>query len=95
MPQAVRIASFATAFDLMKDMQAQGLEWGESYRALGRDALAGILRGQMGADRRNGSYRRHLLTELGAIELAVPAPAGLHQLECCGLMPVVRSTSTG
>jgi Transposase, Mutator family len=47
----------------------------ESYRALGRDALAGILRGQMGhaidehldrmaaldqADRCNGSYRRHL-----------------------------------
>jgi transposase-like protein len=24
------------------------------------------------ADRRNGSYRRHLLTELGDIELAVP-----------------------
>jgi hypothetical protein len=24
------------------------------------------------ADRRNGSYRRHLLTELGEIELAVP-----------------------
>ncbi len=78
-------------------MQAQGLEWGESYRALGRDALASILRGQMGhaidehldrmaaldqADRRNGSYRRHLLTELGAIELAVPrtrrsAPIGV------------------
>jgi transposase-like protein len=72
---------------LVKGMQAQGLEWGESYRALGRDALAGILQGQMAraiddhldrmaaldaADRRNGSYRRHLLTELGDIELAVP-----------------------
>ncbi|MGH3305862.1 MAG: IS256 family transposase, partial [Streptosporangiaceae bacterium] len=68
-------------------MQAQGLEWGEGYRSLGRDALAGILHGQMTgsvdahldrmavldvADRRNGSYRRHLLTELGDIELAVP-----------------------
>src|SRR3954447_27065959 len=57
----------------------------------------GILRGQMDqaidahldrmaaldeADRRNGSYRRHLLTELGDIELAVPrnrrfAPIGV------------------
>jgi mutator family transposase len=78
-------------------MQGQGLEWGEGYRSLGREAIAGILQGQMAqaiddhldrmavldeADRRNGSYRRHLLTELGAIELAVPrtrrfAPIGV------------------
>jgi putative transposase len=87
MPQAVTIRSLARAFDVVKGMQAQGLEWGEGYRSLGRDALAGILRTQMvgavdehldrmaarqEADRRNGSYRRHLLTELGDIELAVP-----------------------
>ncbi len=87
MPQAVTIASLPRAFDLVKGMQAQGLEWGESYRALGRRAIAEILAGQMRgaidehlelmaardqADRRNGSYRRHLLTELGDIELAVP-----------------------
>src|SRR5579875_2436698 len=60
---------------------------GEGYRGLGREAIAAILRGQMDqaidahldrmaaldqADRRNGSYRRHLLTELGEIEVAVP-----------------------
>jgi putative transposase len=87
MPQAVTIASLPRAFDLVKGMQAQGLEWGESYRALGRRAIAEIMAGQMQvlidehldrmaaldqADRRNGSYRRHLLTELGEIELAVP-----------------------
>jgi putative transposase len=87
MPQAVTIRSLPGAFELVKGMQAQGLEWGEGYRGLGRDALAGILQGQMAeavdehlermaaldeADRRNGSYRRHLLTELGEIELAVP-----------------------
>jgi len=87
MPQAVTIRSLPRAFELVKGMQAQGLEWGEGYRALGRDAIGTILRGQMGraidehlermaaldeADRRNGSYRRHLLTELGAIELSVP-----------------------
>ena len=97
MPQAVTIASLPRAFELVKGMQAQGLEWGEGYRALGRDAIAGILQRQMGhaidehldrmaaldqADRRNGTYRRHLLTELGAIELAVPrtrrfAPIGV------------------
>jgi len=87
MPQAVTIASLPRAFELVKGMQAQGLEWGESYRALGRRAIAEIMAGQMQAlidehldrmalldeaDRRNGSYRRHLLTELGEIELAVP-----------------------
>jgi transposase-like protein len=78
-------------------MQAQGLEWGDGYRGLGREAIAAILQGQMvqaiddhldrmalldEADRRNGCYRRHLLTELGDIELAVPrtrrfAPIGV------------------
>ncbi len=87
MPQAVTIRSLPRAFELVKGMQAQGLEWGESYRALGRRAVAAILGEQMlgavdahldrmaaldQADRRNGSYRRHLLTEIGDIELAVP-----------------------
>ena len=87
MPQAVTIRSLPKAFELVKAMQAQGLEWGEGYRGLGRKAIALILTGQMGqaidehldrmaalaqADRRNGSYRRHLLSELGEIELAVP-----------------------
>ena len=87
MPQAVTIASLPRAFELVKGMQAQGLEWGESYRPLGRQAIAAVLAGQMAqsidehldrmaaldeADRRNGSYRRHLLTELGEIELSVP-----------------------
>ena len=87
MPQAVTIGSLPKAFELVKDMQAQGLEWGEGYRSLGRDAIAAIVQGQMAqavdehldrmatldeADRRNGFYARHLLTELGDIELAVP-----------------------
>ena len=87
MPQAVTIRSLPRAFAMVKGMQAQGLEWGEGYRDLGRDALGAILRGQMDqaidehlhrmasldqADRRNGCYPRHLLSELGEIELAVP-----------------------
>src|SRR5262245_3334779 len=87
MRRSVTIGSLPKAFELVKSMQAQGLEWGEGYRALGRDAIAVILRGQMNqaidehldrmaaldvADRRNGSYSRHLLGELGAIELAMP-----------------------
>src|SRR6266702_3392826 len=97
MPQAVTIRSLPRAFELVKGMQAQGLEWGESYRPFGRRAIAELVRGQMDqaidehlermaaldeADRRNGTYPRHLLTELGDIELAVPrtrrlAPIGV------------------
>jgi transposase-like protein len=87
MPQAVTIRSLARAFEVVKGMQGEGLEWGEGYRGLGREAIASILREQMGqaidehmermaaldvADRRNGAYRRHLLTELGDIELMMP-----------------------
>ena len=87
MPLAVTVRSLPRAFELVKGMQGHGLEWGESYRSLGRDAIAAILRDQMTsaiedhlermaeldeADRRNGSYARHLLTELGDIELRVP-----------------------
>jgi transposase-like protein len=75
------------AFEVVKAMQADGLDWGEGYRPLGRQALEEIIEAQMtaaverhlgqlaaddAADRRNGYYRRHLLTELGDIELQVP-----------------------
>lgn len=88
MPQrAATIESLPEAFAMVKAMQAAGLEWGEGYRPLGRRALAEIIEGrmaeavdawldQLGADdapdRRNGYYRRHLLTTLGDIELSVP-----------------------
>ena len=85
--QAATIRSLPRALAMVKAMQADGLEWGEGYRPLGRQALAEIIQAQMAAavdarldrlamadapDRRNGTYRRHLLTELGDIELAVP-----------------------
>jgi putative transposase len=85
--QAATITSLPMAFEVVKAMQAEGLEWGEGYRPLGRQALEEIIEDQMAAavdryldrleaddaaDRRNGYYRRHLLTELGDIELAVP-----------------------
>jgi putative transposase len=87
MPQTATIKSLPAAFAMMKAMQAEGLEWGEDYRAAARDALAELLEGRMAgtidrhlermaevgaADRRNGCYTRWLLTELGEIELHVP-----------------------
>jgi putative transposase len=85
--RAATITSLPMAFEVVKAMQAEGLDWGEGYRPLGRQALREIIEDQMAAavdrhldqleaedaaDRRNGYYRRHLLTELGDIELNVP-----------------------
>jgi putative transposase len=87
MPQTATIKSLPAAFAMMKAMQAEGVEWGEDYRAAARHALAELLEGRMAetidrhlermaevgqADRRNGCYTRWLLTELGLIELHVP-----------------------
>lgn len=85
--QAATIESLPMAFELVKAMRADGLDWGEGYRPVARQALAEIIEGQMAAaidryveqldreapaDRRNGHYKRHLLTRLGDIELCVP-----------------------
>lgn len=85
--QAATIESLPMAFEVVKAMQADGLEWAEGYRTLGRQALTEIIEGRLSeavdgyldrldptaaADRRNGYYRRHLLSELGDIELSVP-----------------------
>ena len=87
MPLAATIMSLPVAFEMLKAMQAEDLAWGEVYRLAARQALAELLEGRMAAtidrhlehivergetDRRNGCYRRWLLTELGRIELAVP-----------------------
>lgn len=79
------IKSLSQAHRIIKEMNLSP-EWDADYRSAARQALVGILEDQMNdrldryldevgrslADRRNGSYCRHLLTELGDIELRVP-----------------------
>ncbi len=87
MPQPATIKSLPRAFRMMKAMQAQGIEWGDDYRQSAAAALTDILHGRMAstidrhledmdrldeADRRNGTYPRWLMTELGEIALSVP-----------------------
>jgi putative transposase len=87
MPQrAATIRNVTKACRMINQMSSQGVSWSEDYRFHARKALKGILEGQMkssidsyleeldcrGEDRRNGRYNRHLLTELGDIELGVP-----------------------
>ena len=88
MPQGfATIRSLPQALEVIKEMNLNGLDWDADYRSHGRRALKKILEDRMKqdidryleelceqdkADRRNGSYCRHLLTELGDIELEVP-----------------------
>ena len=76
MPQRATIESILQAFRMLKQMRGQELEWGEEYRRAGALALKGVLEQGMAArveaDRRNGSYGRWLMTEMGEIELRVP-----------------------
>ena len=87
MPQAATTTSLPRAFRMMKAMQAHGIEWDDALRVAAGAALKDILEGQMAggidrhlaemesrgaADRRNGSYQRWPMTELGEIELSVP-----------------------
>ncbi len=47
MPQIVTIRSLPEAFNVFKEMQADGCEWGEDYRGAGREVLAEIIQGRM------------------------------------------------
>ena len=100
MSQTATIKSLPRAFRMMKAMQSDGIEWGDDYRHAGAAALKDVLEGQMAnridrhldemaaraaADRRNGSYRRWLMTELGEIELRVP------RTRTYGALEVVRA----
>jgi transposase-like protein len=72
---------------VIKEISSQGVPWNEDYRFYSRIALKQVLEDRMKAnidsyleemavrgeeDRRNGRYSRHLLTELGDVELEVP-----------------------
>jgi len=87
MPQSATVRSLPQAFRIIKEMTLQGYEWGEEYRDAGRRGIREFLECQMQNhldrylveiaskgeyDRKNGHFSRHLLTELGDIELDVP-----------------------
>lgn len=88
MPQQVAaIRSVSKAYRVIKEISSQGVPWSEDYRFYSRIAVKQLLEDRMKAnidsyleemavrgeeDRRNGRYSRHLLTELGDVELEVP-----------------------
>lgn len=86
MQQVAAVRSVKQAARMLKRMRVQAPEWSE-YRQASQAAVRRVLEERMQglvgnriaelaaqglADRRNGTYRRQLLTGLGAIELRVP-----------------------
>ena len=87
MRKEIVIESLPQAFRIIKEMNLATEGWESDYRVAGRDAVRAILEQRMrdrvswyldemaqagGVDRRNGSFSRHLVTELGDIELHIP-----------------------
>lgn len=82
------IKTLPEALKVIKEMKlASGTEWAGAYREAARSAISAVLREEMETlvgerlswasqkgiqDRKNGSYPRHILTELGDILLSVP-----------------------
>jgi len=100
MKQDVVITSLPQAYKVIKEMNLDTDQWELDYRSAGRQSLEAILEERMKeristhleemarlgeADRRNGSFSRHLLTELGDIELSVP------RTRCFSPVSVVRA----
>ena len=87
MPQEATVRSVSQAYRVIKQMRLQGWDAGEECREAAREAVRTHLRRRMlearseflaqlqvreQADRANGSYGRHLLTEMGTVLLQVP-----------------------
>src|SRR3989442_9717858 len=87
MQQVAAVRSLKQAVRVIKQMEHQSPEWLPDLHELGRKALRRVLQQHMQgqvrrylaeverqgvADRRNGSYPRHLLTSMGDLELRVP-----------------------
>jgi len=87
MRHKVVITSLPQAYEVIKEMNLDHNQNDSDYRCAGRQSLENILEERMqdrisyyleemarlgASDRRNGYFSRHLVTELGDIELAVP-----------------------
>lgn len=81
------IKNLPEALQVVKEMKLASDEWTGEYRDAARSTIASVLKKQMEQqvaghlswvyqrgipDRRNGSYLRHVLTELGCVILTIP-----------------------
>jgi len=92
------VRSVKQAVRMLKQMKVQAPEW-DSLRALSREAVTQVIEQRMQeqlgnrlealtaagvANRRNGSYRRWLLHEVGALQLQVPRTRTFSAVEVLG-----------
>jgi putative transposase len=92
------VRSVKQAVRMLKQMKVQAPEW-DALRALSREAVTRVIEQRMRerlgnrlealtatgvADRRNGSYRRWLLHEVGALQLQVPRTRTFSAVEVLG-----------
>lgn len=98
MQELSAVRSLRQAVRMIKDMDVQGIEWGEARpaaRAALREVLEQRMHGLLGnriaqlaargiQDRRNGHYTRWLLTALGEIRLCVPRSRALSVADFLG-----------
>ena len=106
MPLFATSSTVRRAHRMVKHMNVQGPEWQGLHEA-SREAVATVLQEAMKAkllghlrlmdqlgqpDRRNGSYRRHLLTAMGDLELWVPRTRTFAPTNDCGSRDAAGST---
>ena len=107
MRDSIVITSLPQAFNVIKEMKLDTDQGESDYRKAGRQSLETILEGRMQEriscyleqmarlgeyDRRNGYFSRHLVTELGDIELSIPRTRRFSPVHMSGPMPEERLT---
>jgi putative transposase len=96
MKQQLMVKNLSQAMRMVKEMNVDSREeWSGEYRRIGRTAIGVFLRDRMKesiadylgrlpegvSDRRNGSYQRHVLTEIGDILISVPRTRTYNPIE--------------
>jgi putative transposase len=96
MKQQLMVKNLSQAMRMVKEMNVDSEEeWSGEYRRIGRTAIGVFLRDRMKesiadylgrlpegvSDRRNGSYQRHVLTEIGDILISVPRTRTYNPIE--------------
>lgn len=94
MKQQLMVKNLSQAMKMVKEMNGAD-DWSHGYRSVGCNAIGNFLRDRMKEsitdylnrlpegtnDRRNGSYSRHVLTEIGDILVSIPRTRMYNPLE--------------
>ena len=94
--RAATIESFPMAFALVKEMQADGLEWDEGYRPLGRRALAEIIERRIGrgvSDIGMPLTPERVWRAMNPDQISIGAGAGLPRIRSAAFSAIMITTA--